>query len=143
MWPALCCRSSSRSVRLVWFTSHWRDADSPQIGGAAVFSIQAGLLTIYPQSYSNFHNIQASWWFFAGWYFSNAILVAVLFRDPKKGKLGTGETTATDGEAGTARETDPVEEKEKGDSLGLVRARTRDANRRVGRPEMTRVQSLV
>jgi len=30
-----------------------------QIGGAAVFTIQAGLLTIFPGSYGNFHNLQA------------------------------------------------------------------------------------
>lgn len=49
-----------------------------------MFTIQAGLLTIFPGSYENFHNIQASWWFFAGAYTFCALIFVILYRDVKK-----------------------------------------------------------
>ncbi len=83
----------------------------------------------------------------------------MLFRDPKKVKTvfevseeevasggsdletvrGEEENVVAEGE----ERRNAVELKEKGDDLGLVRPETKEGNRRVMRPEMTRIQSLV
>lgn len=100
-----------------------------QLGGATVFSIQAGLLTIHPGSYENFTNIQISWWFFAGWYIANALLVAVLFRDPVK------PSALRDTEEGRRNSQCSEEADKVGDSI--TPAGEPD------RPKIMRVQSLV
>lgn len=51
-----------------------------QLGAVIALSIQAGLLTIKPGAYTTWYNVQASFWFQAGWFFLNAILIAIFFR---------------------------------------------------------------
>jgi hypothetical protein len=119
---------------------------SVQVGGAAVFSIQAGLLTIFPGSISNFHNLQASWWFFAGWYLVNVLAVMVLFRDVKK----KDRTSEADGERDQQEAASPdmnAASKEE-DVVESPKGRTKKPEQRKvkvpdSRPGITRVQSLV
>ncbi|WWC91459.1 uncharacterized protein L201_006405 [Kwoniella dendrophila CBS 6074] len=56
---------------------------SLQIGSVVGLSIQAGLLTLYPDNMKNFKNVQASFWFEFGWLIFNAILILLLFRRKK------------------------------------------------------------
>jgi hypothetical protein len=51
-----------------------------QVGVVMVFSIQAGFLTIKPGNFTNYANIQASFWFQFGWLLFNALIIAVFFR---------------------------------------------------------------
>ena len=75
---------------------------------------------------------------------TNVMLVAVLFRDPKKLNSDARAVESTTAERlRRSREAASVEEKARGDDLGLVRPPTKEGSRIVRRPEMTRVQSLV
>lgn len=78
---------------------------------------------------------------------ANVILVAVFFRDSKKVKVEAEDEQILSSRTDTLKAdgVDEVEEKERGDDLGLVRSPTavKDGPRRITRPEITRVQSLV
>ncbi|EIW68412.1 hypothetical protein TREMEDRAFT_32556 [Tremella mesenterica DSM 1558] len=68
---------------------------SLQVGAVIGLSVQAGLLTREPGSFMNYANVQASFWFQAGWSFLNMIAFLIFFRPQKK---TNGETEGTDGE---------------------------------------------
>jgi MFS family permease len=54
-----------------------------QVGSAVAFSIQAGLLTIYPGGIENFVNVRISFYFMVGWGVLTLIGFLAFYRQPK------------------------------------------------------------
>jgi hypothetical protein len=107
-------------------------------------------MTIHSGEYRNFTNIQISWWFFAGWYLVNVILVAVLFKDPRAADLEAHEPEAM---KQVERHSSPAQDDEEGESADIIteapktrpRAMTRASTLTTqdGKPHLVRVPSLV
>jgi hypothetical protein len=64
---------------------------SLQLGAVLSLSVQAGLLGRKPGSFSNYANVQASFWFQAGWCLFNLIIFLAFFRP---GKAAAGSEVA-------------------------------------------------
>jgi hypothetical protein len=74
---------------------------SLQVGAVIGLSVQAGLLTIKPGSFTNYANVQASFWFQFGWCLFNLIVFLVFFRPAKVGH-GEEASKAEEGKGGAA-----------------------------------------
>ncbi|ORY35678.1 major facilitator superfamily domain-containing protein [Naematelia encephala] len=62
-----------------------------QMGAVIGLSVQAGMLTLNPGAFSNYANVQASFWFQFGWCLFNVILFLIFFRP---GKVAPGSEAA-------------------------------------------------
>ena len=70
---------------------------SLQLGTVIALSVQAGLLTLKPGTFENFANVQASFWFQAGWLLLSVIVFLIFFRP---GRVAQGSEAALAQEKG-------------------------------------------
>ncbi|WWC67475.1 uncharacterized protein I206_101383 [Kwoniella pini CBS 10737] len=72
---------------------------SLQVGAVLGLSVQAGLLTLNEGSFTNYSNVQASFWFQFGWSLLNMLLIVIFFR-PGKAAEGSARADKLEGKEG-------------------------------------------